>query len=1351
MCSAWDASVLPIVYAASADGSIVRRSDLVRLLCDVAVAARDAGFLPHQACGQADAFEEGSAYPATDSLALASALAAAQIELNSHTLLASSPEIRPPLRFSDMFDTSAAPSALGPGSPSSSQGWVDADLSAVLRSIADDLCCGALRAHVRGRFQSAVFLARVGAKSRACVNLRPLNSLLRPSTVAYPTARDLAACGREWMIKIDLRAAFKRVALPSCARNWLAFALDGVDFVYDALPFGWSWSPEVFCSALAPAIDAARLLLLGSAIVVAYVDDIAVAADSPREVVEAASTLLRCLRDAGWRASSEKTFLRPVRVLRFLGVRVRAGTDPALGVAPSILAKAALEADGFRSLPCGRRVVVFWGLLSFAASAVPWLALFRSFLDIPVSIILVSESWVLDDAAVPQLREFVDRALAALRLAVAEGLVPLLPRFDRVFQIATDASATGVGATLRGEHAEGARRWHAPLSTVESLSSSAARELVALRGALLAWLPWLSSSTVVWTSDSTAATATIRGWSSASSPCRHVLEEIWSAARAADITLLPVWHPREHWLLEEADALSRIDAPSGAVRHVPPLTRVVDACRALRVSPSLHASALPGFVAAREYTAPLPLLPTRASKAPGAPRWLGPDALTSWSGRAVLVSGSSPCFAELALRFWAAAAQRPSALLVLAPASALLRSTPLASLARLCLLSVHLVGKGDTLSKLVPGVGWLLEAAKGPWRASLFAGGPASLGGRVRALSAAEVEAFFGQSGTPPHPGPHGPSVEQQWSFMAGRTDPTSAVRAAVLLRPLGQAAAGGSSALPSLADALTAAQSPSVELAIGLARAFLPQPSILDDQVAAAVAEIDGARASATLARATRAASSLLEFARSAGVDGASVCPASWDALATAWARSRLVSPGSLPFSFGARNNPPPSPATVAADVTAVGASLRRRFVLFPPLMPAPPGLGPLCDAWLTAAGARARYDASPKRVCWGWEVRWGITNNPDVLLAHTPAVVCLATMGALMWRSLYVRSLRRCDAATFGADAVVCRWALPHKSNRFAGMQGVPSTAKLGFVAAPWLMELLGPLVAARADASSTDPLFCDGIGQTLSYGYLTHVLRLLLAGLPDATVATLHGLRVGCDAELRSLGVPDDVRDWMGWWRRVLRRVCELYEAISVESLLAAARLYGSLVAASLAPGLMSSTGEMVSDPLPIPSQPPDPVSAGHLMSTASRAGSSRLRRDASVVAATAAASLGSSGEALVEAALRCLPVLRGVRTRHCGLCGMLGHDRRTCKSVAAAVNGATDDGSESDDSETEFAALQVPCVPRGGPDPLPVAGARGPGASLAAALLPPAWFATGSRGGSPARFGPGSRGGDGPGGR
>ena len=134
---------------------------------------------------------------------------------------------------------------------------------------------------------------------------------------------------------------------------------------------------------------------------------------------------------------------------------------------------------------------------------------------------------------------------------------------------------------------------------------------------------------------------------------------------------------------------------------------------------------------------------------------------------------------------------------------------------------------------------------------------------------------------------------------------------------------------------------------------------------------------------------------------------------------------------------------------------------------------------------------------------------------------------------------------------------WRGPHKTDRHRGKDGVPDNLRCGFLTATWVTTILREYLHMRDTSRmqgsawlfpspSDDSRPCDAT-------YLTQSLRTVLRGLPAATTATLHGLRVGADSEARLNGVSDHARDFMGWWKRQARRMSEHYEAMDVVELL------------------------------------------------------------------------------------------------------------------------------------------------------------------------------------------------------
>ena len=518
-----------------------------------------------------------------------------------------------------------------------------------------------------------------------------------------------------------------------------------------------------------------------------------------------------------------------------------------------------------------------------------------------------------------------------------------------------------------------------------------------------------------------------------------------------------------------------------------------------------------------------------------------------------------------------------------------------------------------------------------------------------------------------------------------------------------------------------------------------------------------------------------MLHLASALHIADSPYSPELLDGLACSWARSRLRLPTCQPILEHLASRTPSAPA-VAADCSALAARLRRLFLPCPEHLPRScSGLGPLSVALLAAHGSAARHDASPKRVVWGWELRHGLAENPEVAICHPEAVAALLLMGASMWRSCYIRRLRACDAMSLPDGNIAIRWAHRHKTNRAVG-DSLPSTPKLGFISCPWVLAYVSRFVSNRPGDSS--PLLRDRDGAPLSYVYLTRVLRMLLHGLPLAAEATLHGLRVGCDSELKALGVADVIRDMMGWWKLALRRMSTHYEATLLSDFYAASNLYGSEVHHSLAPGIMATVGTYGADrhvsfsepvalfarPRPTsfvapvrdtevatlrhvmqtaaasasvtrsagsPRSPPEPTSSSLAPAPSVEAGSSlRVTPRPPLPAAVPVGDLTPVRRAAVaEAAAVDRAVsywqstggpAAAARVRACGLCRQPGHNRRGCPSAQAtfaAVNVPGEDESESDadDPEEVVAAARLAALPP------PRATSSLVGASLASLLM------------------------------
>ena len=122
-----------------------------------------------------------------------------------------------------------------------------------------------------------------------------------------------------FMCKLNLKDAFHSIRIHPAGRKWLRLQWQGVMWQHRCLPFGLSDAPRTFTKILAPV--AAFLRPLGIHLVI-YLDDwlfIAATAEAATKLVDAAMLLLKHL---GFIISEDKSILKPVQSLEFLGIAV---------------------------------------------------------------------------------------------------------------------------------------------------------------------------------------------------------------------------------------------------------------------------------------------------------------------------------------------------------------------------------------------------------------------------------------------------------------------------------------------------------------------------------------------------------------------------------------------------------------------------------------------------------------------------------------------------------------------------------------------------------------------------------------------------------------------------------------------------------------------------------------------------------------------------------------------------------------------------------------------------------------------------------------------------------------------
>lgn len=125
-----------------------------------------------------------------------------------------------------------------------------------------------------------------------------------------------------YMVTVDLKDACYLVSVAGSARRYLRFKFEGALDEFTCLPFGLSTAPYVFTKILKPV--ASRLREMGLVVVI-YLDDILLIADSQQGCTKQLARLINLLEGLGFLVNYEKSALIPAKRQRFLGYILDSG------------------------------------------------------------------------------------------------------------------------------------------------------------------------------------------------------------------------------------------------------------------------------------------------------------------------------------------------------------------------------------------------------------------------------------------------------------------------------------------------------------------------------------------------------------------------------------------------------------------------------------------------------------------------------------------------------------------------------------------------------------------------------------------------------------------------------------------------------------------------------------------------------------------------------------------------------------------------------------------------------------------------------------------------------------------
>jgi hypothetical protein len=172
-----------------------------------------------------------------------------------------------------------------------------------------------------------VAVLKEGKKPRICLDLsRNLNDHLVIPKLAYESVwsavRIASQFATPWFAKVDLSNAYLSFPVREQDRVFLRFQWETAIFEFAALPFGLASAPFI-CTQLLGVV--AKALERQGVILVRYLDDFLLIADSKEHCLTMLRTTLRTLIEFGLAANPDKT-VAPTRRIEFLGIDLDSNT-----------------------------------------------------------------------------------------------------------------------------------------------------------------------------------------------------------------------------------------------------------------------------------------------------------------------------------------------------------------------------------------------------------------------------------------------------------------------------------------------------------------------------------------------------------------------------------------------------------------------------------------------------------------------------------------------------------------------------------------------------------------------------------------------------------------------------------------------------------------------------------------------------------------------------------------------------------------------------------------------------------------------------------------------------------------
>ncbi|MEL6899303.1 MAG: reverse transcriptase domain-containing protein, partial [Planctomycetota bacterium] len=121
-----------------------------------------------------------------------------------------------------------------------------------------------------------------------------------------------------YTVSLDLQDGYWHVPIAPAKRPFLGFRYQGTDYWFRALPFGLNIAPRIFTKLITAAV---RVISARGIFVLAYLDDILVAAPSASLCADHLRIALEILSNLGWIVNLRKSRLVPSQTFQWLGLQ----------------------------------------------------------------------------------------------------------------------------------------------------------------------------------------------------------------------------------------------------------------------------------------------------------------------------------------------------------------------------------------------------------------------------------------------------------------------------------------------------------------------------------------------------------------------------------------------------------------------------------------------------------------------------------------------------------------------------------------------------------------------------------------------------------------------------------------------------------------------------------------------------------------------------------------------------------------------------------------------------------------------------------------------------------------------